>query len=81
MLTETQSLITCGLTALPDSERYFRPGIAPGPENGLDRFSHVMTEKLTAIPRSKLGERIGALTQDDMERVEQALQLVLGFAG
>lgn len=81
MLTETGSLITCGLTALPDSERYFRPGIAPTPENGRDRFSHVMTEKLTAIPRSKLGERIGALTEGDMERVEQALQLVLGFAG
>ena len=81
VLAETESLVTCGLTALPDSERYFRPGIEPSPSNGLDRFSHVMTEKLTAIPRSKLGERVGALTDDDMERVERALQLVLGFAG
>ena len=81
VLTETESLITCGLTALPDSERYFRPGIAPTPENGLDRFSHVMTEKLTAIPRSKLGERIGCLTREDMALVEQALLLVLGFEG
>lgn len=81
LLDETASVMTCGLTAQPDSERYFRPGIEPTPDNGLDRFSHVMTEKLTAIPRSKLGERIGALAEDDMERVEQALQLVLGLAG
>ena len=79
-LAETESLITCGLTAQPDTERYFRPAIEPSPGNGLDRLSHVMTEKLTAIPRAKLGGRIGALTDEEMVRVERALQLVLGFA-
>jgi mRNA interferase MazF len=81
VLTETESLLTCGLTTLPDSERYFRPGIEPTQDNGLDRFSHVMTEKLTAIPRSKLGERIGALSEKDMEQVEMAMLFALGFAG
>ena len=40
-----------------------------------------MTEMLTAIPRDKLGKRIGVLGDDEMEAVEQALQLVLGLAG
>lgn len=80
VLAESQSIVTCGLTAQPDTERYFRPEVEPSPENGLDRLSHVMTEKLTAIPRSKLGSRVGMLTVSDMERVEQAMLLVLGLA-
>ena len=81
VLTETDSILTCGFTAQPDNERYFRPQIVASSDNGLGRTSHVMTEKLTAIPRAKLGKRIGKLTDEDMEAVERALHLVLGFAG
>ena len=80
-LADTESVITCGFTTQTDDERYFRPQIQPSPANGLGHISYVMTEKLTAIPREKLGKRVGALAVDDMEAVEQALQLVLGFAG
>ena len=81
VLDETKSLLTCGLTTQPDCEQYFRPRIGPSQENGLDRASHVMTEKLTAVPRSKLGNHIGTLSDEDMEQVELALLMVLGFAG
>ena len=71
---------TCGLTTQPDTERYVRPAIVPSVANGVERLLHVMTETLAAVPRSKLGTRIGALTADDMDRVEQAMLLVLGIA-
>ena len=80
-LADTDSVITCGFTTQTDDERHFRPQVLPAPTNGLGRTSYVMTEKLTAIPRDKLGKRIGVLGDDEMEAVEQALQLVLGLAG
>ena len=39
-----------------------------------------MIDKISAVARSKLGDPIGVLSDDDMERVEQALLLVLGIA-
>jgi mRNA-degrading endonuclease toxin of MazEF toxin-antitoxin module len=38
-----------------------------------------MSEKITAVPRARLGRRIGILSREDMARVERALLLVLGF--
>ena len=81
VLAETASILTCGFTTQADSERYFRPEIVASSDNGLGQTSHVMTEKLTAIPRAKLDKRVGKLSDVDMEAVERALQLVLGFAG
>ena len=40
-----------------------------------------MVEKLAAVSRTKVGKLVGKLADDDMEAVERALHLVLGFAG
>lgn len=40
-----------------------------------------MVEKLTSVSRGKLGKRMGALSAEEMMRVEQAMLLVLGFGG
>jgi mRNA interferase MazF len=78
-LANAHSVITCGLTSFLH-EMPFRPLIEPSADNSLDVPSTVMVEKLTAISRDKLGKRIGALSLQDMARVEQALLLVLGLA-
>jgi hypothetical protein len=39
-----------------------------------------MVEKLAAVSREKLGKRLGVLSVQDLERVENALLMVLGFA-
>ena len=80
-LSGAQTVLTCGFTSQPNVAVLYRPWIEPSPGNGLEQPSNIMIEKLTAISRAKLGQQIGALTEVDMERVEQALQLVLGFAG
>ena len=80
-LTGTGSLLTCGVTSHEHDPLRSRPLLEPSPGNGLRNSSVVMIDKLTAVPRSKLGRRIGALTPGDMERVEDAMLFVLGFAG
>jgi mRNA-degrading endonuclease toxin of MazEF toxin-antitoxin module len=40
-----------------------------------------MADKIMAIAKTKLGKRLGAVTSEEMERVEEAMLIVLGFAG
>ena len=80
-LAGTQSIITCGLTSMTLESIPFRPLIAATTENGLRVPSAAMVEKLTAVPRSKLGHCLGELSDEDMGRVEQTMLMVLGFAG
>ena len=40
-----------------------------------------MVDKVTTVPRSKLGERVGHLSDDDMIRLSRALVVFLGLAG
>jgi mRNA interferase MazF len=81
LLTGMASVITCPFTTFDGSEVPTRPRFDPSAENGLRKPCELMTEKIIAVPRNKLGRRVGAVTSDDMERVEQALLLVLGFEG
>lgn len=79
LLADTRSVLTCGLTTRANPALYSRPAIEPSAGNGLQEPSEIMTDKITAVPRARLGKRIGALSPQDMVRVEQALLLVLGF--
>ncbi len=40
-----------------------------------------MVDKITTILRSKLGERMGRLADDDMVRLSRAALVFLGLAG
>ena len=40
-----------------------------------------MADKVTTVPRTELGERIGRLGDDDMVRLGRALLVFLGVAG
>ena len=80
-LSGAQTVLACGFTSQPNFAVPFRPDIAPSPENGLKQPCKVMVEKLAAVSRAKFGKRVGELNDEDMEAVERALHLVLGFAG
>lgn len=58
----------------------FRIDIVPTEENGLRAPSQVMVDKVQALPRGKIGQRIGALSEEQMIAVNRALALFLGFA-
>lgn len=79
LLVDSPSLLTCGFTSRASEDVPLRPLIEPSPGNGLRMPSNLMSEKLTAVPRARLGHQVGSLSAEDIARVEQALLLVLGF--
>lgn len=76
----TGSVIVCALTTNPLPAPLFRLPIEPSHENGLHAPCQLMVDKITALPRSKLGQHIGVLDARDMRRLNWALILMLGLA-
>ncbi len=58
----------------------FRIYVDPGPDNGLQRRSHVMVDKAVTVPRAKLGARIGRADLATMRAVDRALAGFLGLS-
>ena len=51
-----------------------RVAIHPGKETGLHRISQVMVDKITTLPRAKIGQRIGSVEASSLRAVNQALR-------
>ena len=77
----TASVTVCDFTTDPTEAPLFRLLVEPDQVNGLDEPSSLMVDKITTVPRSKLGERIGRLGDDDMVRLGRAMMVFLGLAG
>jgi len=58
----------------------FRLTIEPSPSNGLRSLSQLMVDKVTTVPRARLGPLIGRLDDDILVRVNRALALWFGIA-
>jgi mRNA interferase MazF len=58
-----------------------RIDIIPSSENGLEKRSQLMIDKISSVPKSELGKRIGMLTAQDMASVDRALVIYLGLSG
>ena len=77
----TQSITICVVTSDRSEAPLFRIPVTPSTRNGLNTDSRLMVDKITTVPKNKLGQRIGALGADDMVRVNQAILIFLGLAG
>ena len=77
----TSSITICAFTSDPADAPLFRLVVEPTEANGLDTTSRLMVDKVTTIPKAKLGRRIGRLADDDMLRLNRALMIFLGIAG
>lgn len=55
--------------------------VEPSAENGLRRTSQIMLDKATAVPREKVGQRIGRLDARTLQHVSRALAAFLGLDG
>ena len=77
----TASVTVCSFTTDPTEAPLFRPVVEPDAMNGLHQPSRLMVDKITTVPRSRLGERVGRLGDQDMVRVSRALMVFLGLAG
>lgn len=77
-----QTLILLPITAnLADPPSLLRIRLDPDAANGLREVSEVMADIPYTTRPDKVHQHIGALARQDMERIEDALLLVLGFGG
>lgn len=76
----TASVTVCPFTTNPTEAPLFRFTVEPNSRNGLRAPCRLMVDKLTAVPRERLGEGIGRLDDADLVRLNQSLLVFLGFA-
>ncbi len=76
----TRSITICIFTTNPAEAPLFRIRVEANERNGLRTASSLMVDKLTTVPREKLGSRIGRLDDEDVVRLNQAMLVFLGLA-
>jgi mRNA interferase MazF len=76
----TQSITICAFTTDPTEAPLFRIPIVPNDGNGLHAASSIMVDKVTTVPKTKVGERLGRLDDQDIIRLNQAILVFLGLA-
>jgi mRNA interferase MazF len=77
----TESVTICAFTTDPTEAPLIRLSTEPDEINGLHEPSSLMVDKITTVPRSRMGERIGRLADEDMVRLGRAIVVFLGVAG
>lgn len=77
----THSVTVCAFTTDPTEAPLIRLPVEPDADNGLRTPSSLMVDKITTVPRSRLGERIGRLADEDMVRLGRAVIVFFGLAG
>ena len=68
------SVIVLPLTSELHDAPLFRVTVEPGKESGLRVRSQIMVDKATAVPRAKIGPRMGKISAATMKAVDQALR-------
>ena len=76
----TDSITVCAFTTDPTEAPLFRLVVEPNERNGLRSPSRLMVDKISTVPRSKVGEKIGRLDDEDVVRLNQAAMVFLGLA-
>lgn len=75
------SLLVCLLTTELIDAPLFRMTLEPSADNGLRARSQIMVDKLLALRRDRIRERIGVLDDEGLLRLNRSLALILGLAG
>ena len=64
----------------PTDAPLLRMLVEPTDRNGLSTASRLMIDKITTVPKARLGKRIGKLSDEDSVRLNRALTVFLGLA-
>lgn len=76
----TNSITICAFTTDPTDAPLFRLIVEPNERNGLRSTCRLMVDKITTVPKAKVGTRVGRLDDEDMVRLNQAMTVFLGMA-
>lgn len=78
LFNETHNSITiCPITTHLVEAPLFRLLISPTKQNGLKTASQVMIDKITTLKRDKIRQKIGTLTSDQINKLNDAILLWL----
>ncbi len=77
----TSSITICAFTSDPTEALLFRLPVAPSERNGLRVSCRLMVDKITTVPKAKVGTHLGRLDEEDMLRLNRAVVVFLGLAG
>ena len=76
----TDSITICSFTTDVTDAPLFRLPVEPNERNGLRAASRLMVDKITTVPKIKVGAHIGRLDDEDILRLNQAVLVFLGLA-
>jgi mRNA interferase MazF len=76
----TDSITICAFTTDETDAPLFRLPIEPSERNRLRAACRLMVDKITTVPKIKVGARIGRLDDEDILRLNQAVLVFLGLA-
>ena len=76
----TASITVCPLTTNPVQAPLTRIAVEPTSATGIEQPSKIMIDKITTMPRSNVGDRIGRLEDSDLIRLDRTLLVFLGLA-
>lgn len=74
------SIVVCPLTSDATSAPMFRLPVQPTSQSGLRTACRIMVDKLTAVPRNRLGRPVGSLTVEEMRALNRAIFVFLGLS-
>jgi mRNA interferase MazF len=73
------SVVVCPITSHLQDAELFRLTIEPSSDNGLQKISQIMVDKIVAVRRDKIRDPIGKIDEKLMIRVERSLAFWLGL--
>ena len=76
----TDSITICAFTTDETDAPLVRLPIQPNERNGLRSACRLMVDKVTTVPKTKIGAHIGRLGDEDILRLNQAVLVFLGLA-
>jgi mRNA interferase MazF len=76
----TDSITICAFTRDETDAPMLRLPVEPNERNGLRVPCRLMVDKISTVPKTKAGARIGRLDDEDILRLNQAVIVFLGLA-
>jgi mRNA interferase MazF len=76
----TSSITLCVFTTDPTEAPLLRMLVEPTVRNGLKSASRLMIDKVTTVPKARIGKKLGKLNDEDVIRLNRALTVFLGLA-
>ncbi len=76
----TGSITICAFTSDETDAPLFRLPVQPNERNGLRAAGRLMVDKITTVPKAKVGARLGRLDDEDILRLNQAALVFLWLA-